>query len=256
VSLTRRYTGGDYLNANPGWHLEDAPWKAARILEAFDRGGLRPSTIIEIGTGAGGILAELTERIPGATFTGFDISEQAIALAKRREGPRLRFVVGDGVDDDNGPADVALVIDVIEHVPDPNRFLRAIAGRARMFVFHIPLDFFALAVLQNRPLNQWREQVGHLHSYTRDLAVITLREAGYDIIDEAYTPSSFAFPPAGLKTRLLQLVRRRAFRWRPNLAVRVLGGYSLIVVARPPDSGHDEPRRVASRAAGAGRSTT
>jgi hypothetical protein len=119
------------------------------------------------------------------------------------------------------------MLDVFEHVRDPFTFLEDARRHARHFVFHIPLDLSALTVLREAPLMHARRKVGHLHSYTKELALETLRECGYTLIDSRYT-EAFAM---GQASKLAALPRRLAYAINKDLGVRLLGGETLLVLA-------------------------
>src|SRR5437660_1648971 len=90
------YTNGEYLQKNPGWHIDAAQWKADSVLQMIKRNALSPHTICDIGCGAGEILRIMQQNLPEeSTFVGYDIAPQAIALAKKRENPRLHFQLAD-----------------------------------------------------------------------------------------------------------------------------------------------------------------
>ena len=59
---------------------------------------LKPSTIIDLGCGPGGLTASLLERWPDARITGVDASNEMIERARRREvAGRLEFEIGDAL---------------------------------------------------------------------------------------------------------------------------------------------------------------
>jgi hypothetical protein len=78
-----------------------------------------------------------------------------------------------------------------------------------------------------------RKKVGHLHFYTKDLALETLRECGYTIVDWRYT-EAFAslLTHHTWKTRLAHLPRRIARAIHTDMGVRLFGGETLLVLAR------------------------
>src|ERR1700679_2696917 len=88
-----RYLDGEYLATNPTWGEEDSAWKARMIHNLWKRSGLPvPSTVAEIGCGAGGILAGLRSRFPDSVqFDGFDIAPAAIELARQHAVARLEY---------------------------------------------------------------------------------------------------------------------------------------------------------------------
>jgi SAM-dependent methyltransferase len=233
VEVGGRYSDGAYLAANPGWHEEDSPYKAAWIHALLERNRLRPERVGEVGCGAGGVLAGLRERMPGATFTGYEVSPQAHELCRRHEAPGLSFRLADLLADPPAdPFDLLLCIDVVEHVEDCFGFIRALRGRATYTVFHIPLEIFAVSMLSRGfLLSQWRES-GHVHFFTRDLALALLKDCGYEVLDACYTPG-YTLPHAyGWKDSVANVARRLVYPVAPDPAVRLFGGFSLLVLTR------------------------
>ncbi len=225
-----RYTDGAYLAQNPDWHLADAPWKAEQIAKLLRRNALRPATCAEVGCGAGGVLAALRERLPACSFAGYDISPQALALARERQTEGLTFHESDFFAEKTR-FDLLLLIDVIEHVEDVYSFLRALRERASRFVFHIPLEMTAQTVLRGQPLLRAWETSGHLHFFNRETALKTLARAGFSVRDECHTASSIELPNLSPLRRLINLPIRLCFALAPHWTVRALGGYSLLVLA-------------------------
>ena len=129
-----------------------------------------------------------------------------------------------------------LVLDVVEHVPDPFEFLARFRGHADYFVFHFPLDLSAISVLRQSPLLYARETVGHIHYYTKGLVLATLTECGYDIVDWRYTGATFTAPQRTWKTRLASPLRRAAYALNKDMGVRLLGGETLMLLARAKEN--------------------
>lgn len=227
-----RYTGGDYRQRNPGWHVEDAGWKAAQVLRVLERNTLRPLTVCDVGCGAGEVLRQLQLALdPQSRFVGFDVSPDAIGLASQRGNERLRFVLGDIGGWSGQPFDLLLAIDVVEHVEDCFGFLRRVRRMARNAIFHIPLELSALAVLRRHPLLASRERYGHVHYFTRGTAVALLGECGFRIRDTLFTGSGVDLPSPTFGNRVLRIPRRILFAVAPDLCTRLLGGYSLLILA-------------------------
>jgi SAM-dependent methyltransferase len=114
MEFDQRYTDGDYLAKNPGWSLEDAAWKAGMITDLLQQYKVKFDTVTEVGCGAGGVLHALSQRFADASFSGYDISPQAIALAQQFQQAQLQFYQEDFLSKDTQPADLLLVIDVVE----------------------------------------------------------------------------------------------------------------------------------------------
>lgn len=226
------YTDGTYLRNNPQWHADDSAWKAAHVARLLERNGVEPRTVCEIGCGAGEILVNLREALPeGTRFTGYDISPNAYAICSRKLGPCLDFRLGNLLEED-AHFDLAMAIDVFEHVEDYFGFLRRLRTKATHKVFHIPLELSALWVGRARPLLRQRRAVGHIHHFSKDTALATLEDTGYTVIDHFYTSGATELCGTGWKTRLLKWPREALYALDPDAAARLLGGYSLMVLAR------------------------
>ena len=226
------YADGSYLAKNPTWHEEDSAWKAAHIVGLLKNYDLEPRTVAEIGCGTGGVLLELVAKL-GSNVQGFgyEISPQAYALAKPRETDQVRFFCDTPLTELVGSVDLVLVIDVIEHLEDYFTFLREVRPIGRYKVFHIPLDLSAQAVCRGKPLMKWRDDVGHIHYFIKDTALAALEETGYRILGHFYTNTALDLPNRGWRAQLLRFPRRLLFRLNADLAVRSLGGFSLMVLA-------------------------
>ena len=226
------YQSGEYLENHPDWHAADAPYKARWIAQILRRNRLEPRHIVEIGCGSGQILVELAAEFPSARLEGYDISPQATTIAgpKAREG--LQFHHADYLAIETGRADLLMAIDVFEHVEDYMSFIRAMKPRAEWKLFHIPLDLSVQGLLRGTSLMYARQSIGHLHYYYKDTALATLRDCGYEIVDWNYTHGAESLPNRPLRTRLFNLPRKLARVLGEDLAVRVMGGASMMVLAR------------------------
>ena len=227
------YTDGTYLAANPSWHSEDAPWKASQILRMLKKHSIAPMTVAEIGCGTGLILHELAKAHgPEVSFSGFEISRDALEICRSREAPNVRFYSQEEIEGLPLPFDVVLMIDVIEHVEDCYAMLRAIKTKGKLKILHIPLDLSAQTVLREAPLKKWRRELGHLHFFTKSLALMTLKEAGYEIIDHFYTKTDIELGNRGWRANIMKVPRSLLYSLNEDFAARLLGGFSLMVLAR------------------------
>ncbi|MCU1268064.1 MAG: Methyltransferase type 12 [Acidobacteria bacterium] len=225
------YQTGEYLEKNPTYHVEDSPWKAGQILRMIQRHELRPRTICEVGCGAGEILKQLQGSLPAdTTLFGYEISPRAFALCQERENDRLHFVCADLITQSE-KFDLLLCLDVFEHVEDYLGFLRGLREKGTYKIFHIPLDLSVQWLWRRRPIMREREQAGHLHYFMKETALATLQDAGYEVLDWFYTPGAIA-NPRSVKAKLASLPRRLLSAINQDLVVRILGGYSLLVLAK------------------------
>jgi len=232
ISEKNIYLNAEYAQKNPTYHVERSAWKAEQILKMMRTNNLDVNTIAEIGCGAGEILRQLQCQLPKKlNFSGYEISPQALQLCKQRENDRLNFYQEDLLAVDCKPFDLLLCMDVIEHIDDYIGFVQQLRSKAHKIIFHIPLDMSVQTVLRRKPILHVRSKVGHIHYFMKDTALATLTEAGYEVLHWFYTPGSITTPQS-LKARTMMLPRKLLFSLDQNIAVRVLGGYSLLVLVQ------------------------
>jgi hypothetical protein len=233
MNVADMYIDGEYLKHNPTWDVEDAPWKADLIFRMMQRHQIEPKTICEIGCGCGEILRQLQLKMPvSVKFTGYEISPQAYELCTQRSNEWLCFKLKNYCDEPDNSCDLILLIDLIEHLDDYFQFLRDIKGKSQYKILYIPLEMFVLAVLHQQFLLGQKKKVGHLHFFSKDMALQILKDLGYSIIDYSYT-AGYSLPrDYGLKDWLLKIPRRFLFPVVPDFTVRIFGGYSLLVLVK------------------------
>lgn len=231
MSYVDIYKGKVYLEENPSWQVEESPFKAKYILQALERNRLSPATICEVGCGAGEVLKQLQEKMgPGHEFWGYDGSPVAERLIKPRLNNKLHFRLADPSKEENF-YDLLLVLDVVERVEDYFSFLRDIRPIARHKLFHLPLDISVQAVIRKGGMMKRRLDYAHLHYFTRELALQSLRDTGYEIQDYCYLPRSNEIGPSLLQ-KTFRLPRAVLYALHRDFAVRLLGGYSFLILAR------------------------
>lgn len=227
------YLSGEYLKNNPTWGIEDSNWKAKQIIKLLQKNNISLKSACEVGCGAGEILNELQKNMPTEiSFYGYEISPHAINLCKLKENPKLKFFLKDLCNEQDMFFDLLLIIDVFEHVEDYFTFLRKLKNKASYKIFHIPLDISVLSVIRGDLLVKGRYSVGHINSFTKETAIATLTDTGYEIIDFFYTSGATDLPSRKLRTKLANIPRRILFKINKDLTARLFGGYSLMVLTK------------------------
>ena len=222
---------GEYAEATTTWHDEDAPFKARWIADLLSAERYRPRSVVDVGCGTGGVLAGLHARWPDATLVGYELAPDAIAMA-RRFHPEIEVREGDPRETQEH-FDLAILADVFEHVEDYLGFLRSVSTLADRLICHIPLEISVQTALRERPFNATREALGHLHYFNATTALATMSEAGYRVQAFRYTAGALELPNRTMKRRVAGLPRRALGRVSPRWSARLLGGYSLLVLAEP-----------------------
>ena len=228
------YNDQTYLAHNPTWHEEDAPFKAGRIMRLLRRNAIALDTICEVGCGSGEILVQLAAQLPATTrFTGFDVSQDALAIARHKQTERIQFELDDITHRTVTPRfDLLLVIDVIEHLPNYFQFLEGIASTSRFTMFHIPLDMSVWTILREQMLIESKARVGHIHNFTEDFILSILADYGFRVVDKLYTEP--LYKRKSPKQQLTHFLREVLYRISPRFCTKTLGGYSLLVLTENP----------------------
>ncbi len=240
------YKSGEYLKNNPTWHREDAPWKVKKIIEILDEAFLQKLVpevdIVDIGCGTGdilhGVCRYLKKENVKAVFSGFDLSDKVINSAKENF-PEANFFCS-GFDakmlqGEKRGSRIALLIDILEHLEDPNELLGQIRRTCDYAVCHLPLeDNFEV---NHRGLKDYfTKTVGHLHFYNKESAIDLFENNGFEVEKLIYTCSDVSadYKLKSLPRRLIaQPVRRLFFKISPDFTAKVLGNCSLMILIKP-----------------------
>ena len=235
-----RYTDGTYLHDNPTWHAEDSAWKLAHVRRGLARAEIAaPRTVCDLGCGSGELVKLWAKAQPEISFTGYDISPQALSLCKQNAPQNTVFVSGQNIPD--GPFDVALALDVIEHIENETAWLKNAAGVAQTLVLHIPLELSLYTRLRSSWLAEQRRVVGHIHFYTPRAVEQLLAQQNLRVLSWHYTNKYVERPPQlnSLTSKIGMCVRKVLHTLLPRrVAALTVGGYSVLcVVSRGKASG-------------------
>jgi len=223
--------------------------EAKYVLQMLARHKIAPTTICDVGCGAGEVLRLVHEGMHGAcTCWGHEMSPQAFELSQSRSSDRLQFKLAYIRKEDDAHFDLLLLLDVLEHVEDYFSFLRDLRPKTDYKIIHIPLDLSVRTVLLGK-LCDFRVEYGRLHYFTKEVAPEMLRDVGYEVIDYAYTwqandlryvwnenkqnPWRLARRVAGFFARAIMALPSHAlFAIHEDWAARLVGQWRLLVLAR------------------------
>lgn len=229
--IENQYQDGTYLAHNPDWDRQDCLWKARLIKNILDKFKIEPKSVCDVGCGSGDLLVYLKQFYSQCEYTGYDISPQVKQFWDEHKVEGIHFQCVNFLSLKEQFFDCILLIDVIEHLSNPFHFLESIQDRAKYFIFHVPLDLSAYTVMREKPLLNSRLKVGHLHYFTKSLALSILSDAGFDIMHYQYTRAYLKGPNRNLKTRIAALPRILLNMINKDFGVRMLGGETLLILA-------------------------
>lgn len=210
--------------------------------------------MVDVGCGVGGVIGTLADQVMRVGVDvgracGFDMAHSAIAQAKT-EFPSIEFFCEDFCKSDR-LFDLVLLMDVIEHVPDPNAFIRAVAARTVYIAVHFPLDDNVLGRMLRRPAYR-KQSVGHLHYFHAASARRFIESAGLELVNDLYTPAHEqrrarggpqAAPPDALFYTASDLLARLLRPIGEPAVARLTGAFSFMALATTRGEGRGHQRR-------------
>jgi 2-polyprenyl-3-methyl-5-hydroxy-6-metoxy-1,4-benzoquinol methylase len=149
-------------------------WFIRRFLAQIRDAALavRPTTIVDIGCGEGIVGGMLCDAIAGIEYVGLDVSPTVVETA-RTLYPHLDFRVGSVFDPAIEPptADLAVCLEVIEHVEEPGRAVANVMARTRAHALvSVPWEpWFRLGnLVRGRHVRRWGNHPEHVQRFDPD----------------------------------------------------------------------------------------
>jgi SAM-dependent methyltransferase len=148
-----------------------------------------PRSIIDYGCG-NGVFLDLFTKAFGCAGIGIDISSTMIQSAKN-SFPHLTFLQGDiDIVETVGQVDIIFFNDVLEHVPEPGKYIREAAKNSKYIAIRIPIEKTSLVAFLNttglkKSISRAYESEGHLHELNQREVRELVRKNGFEIMSEA-----------------------------------------------------------------------
>jgi 2-polyprenyl-3-methyl-5-hydroxy-6-metoxy-1,4-benzoquinol methylase len=163
-------------------HLDVAQAYRCRLvvgeLQSYD--GRQTERILDIGSGAGGLTADLARRFPAADIVGIEQSREGVERA-RIAVPRATFVQRDLLDDPDveprlsGWATAAVCSEILGHVDEPRRFLRGAAP-------YLAPGCRLVVTAPGGPISAFDRGLGHRRHFTLRTLSQVLADSGFRVV--------------------------------------------------------------------------
>lgn len=179
-----------------------------RLMDGFERSleelvdSADPASLLDVGCGEGVLVQRLARRLPSRRVVGVDLQEDSIQAGwSEHEAPNLsyRALEGGELPFTDGEFDMVSAIEVLEHLPDPERTLGEMSRCAqRHLLVSVPREplWRALNVARGAYWSALGNTPGHLNHWSRRSFIELLR--GHGEIAEIRSP----FPWTMLLVRL------------------------------------------------------
>ena len=180
--VTNLYLKDEYINNNPSLHREDSLWKVSKIIPfvdmVIDKINKKEINLLDVGGGGGLILNKVSSHIEKKY--GKKVNKYALDLSpgmleiQRKENPDLKKALNESIINtslDDREIDLALMIDILEHIPDPSDALIELRRISRYVIFKVPLENNLCLTTKNfikkgRPREKAIASIGHINFYT------------------------------------------------------------------------------------------
>lgn len=163
-TATKLYTDDEYICKNPTLHEENTSWKLSRIvpvvnyvLELIDKDEI---TLLDVGGGAGLVLRGVAEHIKSRGYKvrkiALDLSPGMLAVQCKNNPDLINFFNEDicSTSLKDKEIDIALMIDVIEHIPEPEKAILELQRIANFVIYKIPVEDYFVMKIRNFPNRQ------------------------------------------------------------------------------------------------------
>lgn len=142
----------------------------AKAVEMIRRA--QPSTILELGCGEGYVLRALADAGVRAELTGVELDSRAATIAAERLGERATIEQRDARElaADGRRFDMVLMLEVLEHIPDPGQMLPILERLTRRhLLLSVPWEpmFRGLNLMRGKHLDAWGNDPEHVNHWGR-----------------------------------------------------------------------------------------
>ncbi|MBN1437324.1 MAG: class I SAM-dependent methyltransferase [Sedimentisphaerales bacterium] len=256
-NTTELYSSDKYITHYPTLFTEHSAWKMTKLCPPLDiwHKQLATSTqqvgLLDVGGGAGLILKATAEHIQKAY--GCQVRKYALDLSpamletQRQNNPDLIEALQQDITATGFPDktfDLTLMIDVLEHVPDPEAVLRELKRISHYVLLKVPLEDHLVNRLSDflnrgQTRRSHREILGHVNFYTasslrRQLTGHLGRVLHFDYTNAfEFTLRSEPTQPKAV-LRLVNRLCRGLYRFSPRVASGVFTDFAVVLVCCNP----------------------
>ena len=246
------YSTDEYISKNPSLHEVDSPWKIDKIIPLVDEMinlcHKKQMNLLDVGGGAGLILKEVSSYIE-RTY-GVHVDKYALDLSpgmlkiQVKNNPDAKALNEDirKTSLSNKEIDLVLMIDVLEHVPNPIKALEELTRISKMAIFKVPLDNNVLSntrsiITHGKSRKQSIESIGHINSYNFNSLRHQIETNGGRILNSYFTnvfdyflSSNHYAPKMNNKSKAVNCVASYTFKISPSSCSYLFGDFAMLLI--------------------------
>ena len=251
--VKKLYLDDEYIAKNPSLHEEDSLWKVSKILPLVSSYITTVNkdeiTLLDVGGGAGLILKAVSAHI--TKHYGINVNKYIIDLspgmlaAQIDRNPEYSKALNEDIRNTSlgeKEIDLALIIDLLEHVPDPTKALEEIRRISDFAIFKVPLEdtlFFKSINLikKGKPRQALIDSWGHINTYNFSRLKCEIEEHTGNVqwyyftnACDYYSRSEYYRRRISKGSRLLYLLGANASKISPRICACVINDFVMILV--------------------------
>ena len=247
------YLTDEYIIKNPSLHEADSPWKISKIIPLVDKciGHINKDVInlLDAGGGAGLILSAVSIYIEESYSVkvnkfALDLSPGMLEVQKNRI-PDLKKALNEDIRKTslgNKEIDLALLIDLLEHVPNPTEALEEAKRISKFAIFKVPLENNLLQKTWNfinrgKPRQHAIETIGHINVYDFDKLRYQIEKHTGQVLDfyftnvfDYYRNSDHYKNKRNMKGKLIDFIASHIFKVSPRLCSSIFPDFVMVLV--------------------------
>ncbi len=248
------YSGNIYLRNNPTLHEEDSLWKVKKLkpyLDMFMKYQLHKSiNILDVGGGAGVVLKGASDYLIDKYRVNIkknllDLSSVMLEI-QTRNNPDAKIIINSDIEKTpikNKEIDLLLMIDVLEHIPHPEKAMREIRRIAKYAIFKVPLeDNLIIKMLNFLSRGDFKKQktvgiLGHINCYNITSLTKQITQNLGEILCFSYTnaPEYFLQSPDYKKKntiihKCVFFLATIMFKMSPEICAKIFNDFVIILV--------------------------
>ena len=247
------YSTDDYLIKNPSLHEEDSPWKVIKIIPLVDKfiGYFNKNEInlLDAGGGAGLILSGISTYIEESYGTkvnkfALDLSPGMLEIQRKRN-PSLKKALNEDIRKTslgNKEADLTLMIDLIEHIPNPPEAFEEVKRISKFVILKVPLEnnLFCRTwnfVRRGKPRQHMIETIGHINVYNFNKLKYQIEKYAGQVLDfyltnvfDYFRNSEHYKNKMKIRGKLINFAAAYLFKLSPKLCSLIFTDFVVILV--------------------------
>lgn len=250
-SIVDLYSTDEYISKNPSLHEADSGWKTGKILPLVDAylsvERKNEINLLDVGGGAGIILRNVADHIARSKKVNkfsLDLSPGMLD-AQKRTNPDVILALNEDIRNTSlrdKQIDLTMMIDTLEHIPDPAKALEELRRISRYVIFKVPLEDNLELNLYNLVTNGRQRKkaidtVGHINIYNLKKLREQIEDNGGAILQyyftnafDYYNRSGLHKSKLGIPAKAANFLGDRIFRISPGFSSYIFNDFVMLLV--------------------------